>query len=842
MNPQEILAKIAKLKNAILSESDPDVKATYQKKVAALETQIAEAEKKVEQKEEKAAVEEKKELSEAEQKIAKLKAAIATESDPDVKERYQKKIDTLQGTLKEVKEEIKEEKKEIAEQKKEIKEAIKEVKTAVKTIGQTEKKNDDSSAIKAKIAKLKDAIAKESDPDVKATYQKKVAALEASLSESEKQIKSDAKSDVKEVRKTAIKKDAVKKVVVPTTPLPARQAKRKTKLKSIISDLDALIAKNAKLKSKYSSDYKGTGKPKDLKRDAARSAKPFGYRFVGKHDYRVPTDQQIRKGLKRGTIDYEARPNRSDVFPKKTVKLADGGMAKGGTGSYKSHKIGDYVEVWQPFGRPTKLMQITGFEDGREIYLLKDKSSTSQTPKKYIANLSGEFPFLADGGQIHRMADKMTDAEYKKHLSQLNSKQRKTYDSLVRLGDTPKLALATVLLQENNEWDEATVRAYTMADGGMMADEFKKGGLAKGKLDAGVYRVGKPTKVSPILYEQKIVEIFENGDISTASDYGRKLIDFKSQKYPIISEEQLDAQYKMADGGMMAKGGTVKRDAIFHQEYGSLNEKGYPVTTSFRIYQKGSGLKEIKKYKDNPDYYVFEEKSDNKGIYHISFVEKESFTNYDGKETKSVISFNRDDLYAKGGTTKDEPKVIRGYSDDEAYEYAKGGMTSTKAQKIFEEYEENEDNNYHSENVVLLAKHFGTEEDLKDAKAIQKKHENMGHMPSSLMSERDALSKKLYPRLIAAKNKMARSDGGMMAKGGRVKKKVGFSKEDKARFAKPAGWRWKEEALSKKIIERKQLSMSPSKKMRDKYPDLVYYEDRLNKADKNPRRTSADSI
>jgi hypothetical protein len=78
-----------------------------------------------------------------------------------------------------------------------------------------------------------------------------------------------------------------------------------------------------------------------------------------------------------------------------------------------------------------------------------------------------------------------------------------------------------------------------------------------GKLDAGVYRVGKPTKVSPILYEQKIVEIFENGDIATASDYGRKLGDFKSQKYPIIKKEQLEAQYKMADGGMIDKGGEM---------------------------------------------------------------------------------------------------------------------------------------------------------------------------------------------------------------------------------------------------------------------------------------------
>ena len=86
--------------------------------------------------------------------------------------------------------------------------------------------------------------------------------------------------------------------------------------------------------------------------------------------------------------------------------------------------------------------------------------------------------------------------------------------------------------------------------------QFMNGVYAKGgsvnsskKLENGVYRVGKPTKVSPILYEQKIVEIFANGDISTASDYGRKLADFKHQKYPIINKEQLQAQYKMAKGG-----------------------------------------------------------------------------------------------------------------------------------------------------------------------------------------------------------------------------------------------------------------------------------------------------
>jgi len=100
---------------------------------------------------------------------------------------------------------------------------------------------------------------------------------------------------------------------------------------------------------------------------------------------------------------------------------------------------------------------------------------------------------------------------------------------------------------------------------------------------------------------------------------------------------------------------------------------------------------------------------------------------------------------------------------------AKGGITSTKAKQIFAEYEENEDNNAHSENVVLLAKHFGTEQDLRDAKIILSKHEAIGNLPSYLQEERSSLHNKLYPKLVAAKNKM--SGGGYMAKGGEVEAK-----------------------------------------------------------------------
>ena len=89
---------------------------------------------------------------------------------------------------------------------------------------------------------------------------------------------------------------------------------------------------------------------------------------------------------------------------------------------------------------------------------------------------------------------------------------------------------------------------------------------------------------------------------------------------------------------------------------------------------------------------------------------------------------------------------------------AKGGGVNS-FDKIFAEYEDNEDNNYHSENVVLLAKNFGSAEDLKLAKSILKKHESEGSLSGEIGKQRYALHQKLYSKLIASKPKMANGGG-----------------------------------------------------------------------------------
>jgi hypothetical protein len=468
MEAQELQMKIEKLKKAIQSETDPDVKQSFVKKLTQLESQIASVQQAIEKKEEKASAEENKSVSEAEEKIKKLEKAIANETDPDVKASFQKKLNQLKGDFKEVKTEIKEEKKEIAEQKQDIKESAQEVKKLIQ--------------------------------------------------------------EVKKGKAIKVRKQPIKKAAPVMPKIEEKKKERKKKLKSVISDLDALIEKNKKLKSKYGAAYKKTGKPTDIEKDAKRQAKPFGYRFKGKHDYRVPTEAQIRRGLKRGTIDYEGRPNRADVYVKRKVKLEDGGMADGG-------------EMMKRGGR--------------------------------------------------------TKAEL------------------------------------------AADKRYKALKAGKRVSE-----------DGNVYYESRPNR----------------------SDVSRK--------------------DKLENGGMMAKGGSV------------------------------------------PEWLV--------------------------------------DITAEDGRTHE----WRGYakSEDEA-------LLKAEKEAGFESVESG---------INMLTDENG--------KKIEYK------------------------------------------KGGKVKKKVGNSKEDKSRFAKPAGWRWKEEALDRKIIKRAQLSMQPSKKMRDKYPDLVYYEDRLNKADKKPTRTSAPSV
>ena len=141
----------------------------------------------------------------------------------------------------------------------------------------------------------------------------------------------------------------------------------------------------------------------------------------------------------------------------------------------KGVRYNKIYDMWMGYAKGGKTPIVrTQFEEEEFEYKKGGKLIGGQ--KKLDLNKNGkldaqDFKMLrgekmADGGEIYKMADNMTDADYEKKLSSLSKEQKKKYDILVRLGDSPKLALATTLLSKEPKWDDDTIRAYTMAKGG----------------------------------------------------------------------------------------------------------------------------------------------------------------------------------------------------------------------------------------------------------------------------------------------------------------------------------------------------------------------------------------
>ena len=63
------------------------------------------------------------------------------------------------------------------------------------------------------------------------------------------------------------------------------------------------------------------------------------------------------------------------------------------------------------------------------------------------------------------------------------------------------------------------------------------------------------------------------------------------------------------------------------------------------------------------------------------------------------------------------------------------------------DFDKNEDENDHSLNAIMLAKEFGTSQEIKDMEAIDKRHKQRGHIEDPDYSKRNALVRKYYPRL-----------------------------------------------------------------------------------------------
>ena len=73
-----------------------------------------------------------------------------------------------------------------------------------------------------------------------------------------------------------------------------------------------------------------------------------------------------------------------------------------------------------------------------------------------------------------------------------------------------------------------------------------------------------------------------------------------------------------------------------------------------------------------------------------------------------------------------------------------------KNMSIFDLYdwiEYNTDQNYHTENIVIIAMRFGDDEDIKNAKYVMKRHNQETYMTQDLKKFRDYIFEKVMSKL-----------------------------------------------------------------------------------------------
>jgi hypothetical protein len=153
--------------------------------------------------------------------------------------------------------------------------------------------------ISLEIATLKKALLKDMPKVVKAKIEAKIVALE-------KELKGSTQTGV-EFAKSLL------------------SGKRKVKAMAKV-DFNSLI-KSLSKKPEY--DFLKYLTRKQIEDDLDREAKPVGYRYVGRKNFKIPTKADIK--AKRG-VYYENRSNRTDV--NRSVRLAKGGDTRGEFGTF----------------------------------------------------------------------------------------------------------------------------------------------------------------------------------------------------------------------------------------------------------------------------------------------------------------------------------------------------------------------------------------------------------------------------------------------------------------------------------------------------------------------------
>jgi hypothetical protein len=176
----------------------------------------------------------------------------------------------------------------------------------------------------------------------------------------------------------------------------------------------------------------------------------------------------------------------------------------------------------------------------------------------HIHDESGKEYFFADGGytesgeKLYEIANNMSDKEFQEAFRNLSEKEKDLYESLLRLGDESKIALATVLNESKKpKYDKLTWDLHRYEKGGEMA----KGGITP-QLNEKVY-----AKAQEILKAEGITENISQKQFNQAYDKAIKEFGYSPAYFKKVMRE-FGPEYPHDDdtefGDFMADGGETE--------------------------------------------------------------------------------------------------------------------------------------------------------------------------------------------------------------------------------------------------------------------------------------------
>lgn len=560
----------------------------------------------------------------------------------------------------------------------------------------------------------------------------------------------------------------------------------KDKLKSQLQKAESELANMKKGKKPSKSSTGGTKTALSKLQSIIKKKKYGAYRAQGvdlKKDADRPALRSGKRTSKSGNTYYEYRANRIDVKqpPKRYPKLEDGGMmAEGGRITKGLKWKQEWTDTKGVEGYDILEVDDTNYFSNRYSggMVVRSKIIESSKPER-IGNfqeetkaelrkiLLGKYPFaykLKDGGYMAGGGRVMPFLKFEyatEARKKLGKGQLPVFDGGAGFDYLEKEKKLYYLPSVTGDWQEVGEFKSKKESIDWLSDQLKMEGFAKGGYMAGGGNVSKSyEKIEGTDYELKIQVYYDKGGMNyfTSRPEARGYYLSVSPVQVERRENGIMVESYAAFSGIKALVLPVQRQSPKAEKQAEeLAQKMMPelkeqVTSNLKrklgMMAEG-GMMEMRDV-------VSEEQQMAKGGQIDDLVAKQTeflaqLTDIklgaDLETEEGVLNYRNQiaPIREKLSVIEDELEML-GY---EAYEKGgymkKGGLTLGDISK---KYDENEDKNYHTENVVLLATHFGTANELRDAKTIKAKHDAIGHLPFNLYEERNELGDKLYERMI----------------------------------------------------------------------------------------------